>query len=190
MSAIDSLETMLHEELKDLYDAETRLTKALPKMIKKASDEGLRAALEAHLEETRTHVTRLEQAFELIGEPAKAKTCAAMKGLIEEGDEHLKEDYGSDALRDVAIVGAGQRVEHYEMAAYGNAIAHARQLGKGNVADLLEQTLAEEKAADEKLTEVGEPLNAAAVDGDDEEESGAPARGKANAPADHGKQAK
>lgn len=161
MPEIDSLETMLHEELKDLYDAEKRLTKALPKMIKKATSDELRAALEEHLTETETHVSRLEEAFELIGQPAKGKACAGMKGIIEEGAEHLAEEYGSDVLRDIAIVAAGQRVEHYEMAAYGNAIAYARQLGQTDVADLLDQTLAEEKAADEKLAEVGEPLNAA-----------------------------
>jgi ferritin-like metal-binding protein YciE len=173
MSTINSLEELLHDELKDLYDAEKRLTKAIPKMVKKATDENLSAALQAHLLETETHIERLERAFEILDEPASGKACAGIQGIIEEAGEHMSEEYGSDELLDVVIVASAQRAEHYEIAAYGNAIAHAKQLGMDDMAALLEETLNEEKAADEKLTQVGEPLNAAAQasgQADDDEE--------------------
>lgn len=165
MPTTDSIRTMIHNELKDLYDAEKRLTKALPKMIKNAESDALVSALEGHLEETETHVERLEQAFEMLGETPRAKTCAAMKGLVEEAAEHMAEDYATDTLKDIAIIGSGQRVEHYEMAAYGNVIAHAAAAGLNDIAELLQQTLDEEEAADEKLTEIGEPLNQEAASG-------------------------
>lgn len=156
MPAIDSLQTLLVEQLKDLYDVEKRLTKAIPKMIKKASNDELRSALESHLGETEEHVARLEQAFEQLGESAKAKACAGMRGLIEEGDEHMKEDYEDDGLLDATIIGAAQRVEHYEIAAYGTVLAHAKLLGLKGILNILGPTLDEEKAADEKLTEIAE----------------------------------
>src|SRR3954447_17221051 len=106
MPAIDSLQTLLVEQLKDVYDAEKRLTKALPKMMKKATHEELRSAIESHLAETEEHVNRLEQAFEALGENAKAKPCAGMRGLIEEGEEHVGEDYDDDGLRDAVIIGS------------------------------------------------------------------------------------
>jgi ferritin-like metal-binding protein YciE len=172
MPEINSLEMLLHDELKDLYDAEKRLIKAIPKMVKKATDENLIAALENHLGETETHVERLETAFEMLGKTAKAKACAGIQGIIEEASEHVSEDYGLDELLDVVIVAGAQRAEHYEIAAYGNAIAHAKAMGRNDIAGVLEETLEEEKAADEKLTEVGEPLNAAAQSaGGDESES-------------------
>src|SRR5262249_22747047 len=115
---IDSLETLLQEELKDIYDAEKRLTKAIPKMVKNASSGQLRAALEEYLEVTKGQVQRLEECFDLLGVPAKAKPCAGMKGLIEECDELLEQDLPEN-LMDVAIIGCAQRVEHYEMGAYG-----------------------------------------------------------------------
>jgi len=156
MSKIDSLDTLLVEQLRDLYDAERRLTKAIPKMVKAATSEDLSSALSNHLDETQKQVTRLEKAFEMLGEVPSAKACAGMKGIIEEGDEHVGEEYEEDSLRDAVIIGSAQRVEHYEMAAYGTAIAHARMLGRDDVADLLDQSLAEEKNADETLSEIAE----------------------------------
>jgi ferritin-like metal-binding protein YciE len=154
---VDSLETLLQEELKDIYDAEKRLTKAIPKLIKNASSGELRSALEEHLEVTKGQVQRLEEVFDLLGVPAKAKPCAGMKGLIEESDEVLEQGL-EDNLMDAAIIGCAQRVEHYEMAAYGTVRTMAERIGNSQVADLLEETLNEEKEADLKLTEVAEQL--------------------------------
>jgi ferritin-like metal-binding protein YciE len=156
MATIDSMTELLVNQLKDLYDAEKRLTKAIPKLAKKAANEELREALQNHLAETEDQVGRLEQAFEALGERAKGKPCAGMKGIIEEGDEHVGEDYDDEDLRDAVIIGSAQRVEHYEIAAYGTAIAHARLLQHDDVVSLLEQSLDEEKAADQKLTEIAE----------------------------------
>lgn len=154
---IDTLNTLLDEELKDIYDAEKRLVRALPKMAKAASTEALRTALEEQLEVTKGHVQRLEQAFELLEMPAKGKTCVGMKGLIDEGEEVLDQDASAE-LRDAAMIGAAQRVEHYEIAAYGTARTFAQQLGNDKVAALLEATLNEEKEADQKLTEISMQL--------------------------------
>ena len=151
---IDSLTTLLEEELKDIYDAEKRLVRALPKMAKAASSPELRQALQEHLDVTKGQVERLEQAFELLGKPAKAKTCNGMKGLIQEGDEVGEENFTEDALKDAALIGAAQRVEHYEIAAYGTARALAERIGNSEIADLLESTLNEEKEADEMLTSI------------------------------------
>ena len=173
MATVDSLKTLLVEQMKDLYDAEKRLTKAIPKLAKASTNEALQAALEEHLAETKNQVSRLEQVFELLDERPKAKPCEGMKGLIEEGDEHAKEDYDDDDLRDAIIIGSAQRVEHYEIAGYGTAIAHARLLGLDEVVELLEETLAEEKAADQKLTEVAESVvNLEAASQDEEEDEG------------------
>jgi ferritin-like metal-binding protein YciE len=174
MARIDSLRSLLIQQLRDLYDAEKRLTKAIPKLVKAATADDLSSALEEHLGQTEEHVSRLEQAFNVIGEPAKGKECAGIKGIIEEGDEHVGEEFGDDGLRDATIIGAAQRVEHYEMAAYGTAIAHARLLGLDQVVELLEETLGEEKAADEKLTEVAETVvnPDAASTADEESEEG------------------
>jgi ferritin-like metal-binding protein YciE len=171
MATIDSMTELLVDQLKDLYDAEKRLTKAIPKLAKKASNDQLRSALQEHLEETEQQVTRLEEAFEHLGESAKAKPCAGMRGIIEEGDEHVGEDYDDDDLRDAVIIGAAQRVEHYEIAAYGTAIAHAKLLGHDDVVELLVQSLDEEKAADEKLTEIAEGVVNIEAASDDEAES-------------------
>ena len=174
MASIDSMKSLLVDELRDIYDAEKRLTKAIPKLAKKATNDQLRTALEEHLEETEQQVQRLEQAFEHLGERAKAKPCAGMRGIIEEGDEHVGEDYEDDDLRDAVIIGSAQRVEHYEIAAYGTAIAHARLLEQEDVAELLEENLGEEKAADEKLTEIAETvvnLEAANQEESEEDES-------------------
>jgi ferritin-like metal-binding protein YciE len=169
MATIDSLKSLLLEQVKDLYDAEKRLTKAIPKLVKASTNEALSTALEEHLGETETQVARLEQVFELLDERPKSKPCEGMKGLIAEGDEHAKEDYDDDDLRDAIIIGSAQRVEHYEIAGYGTAIAHARLLGLEDVVDLLEATLAEEKAADQKLTEVAETVVNLEAAADDEE---------------------
>jgi len=161
MSA-ESLKKLLIEELQDLYDAEKRLVKALPKMAKAVQDEDLKAGLNEHLEETKAHVTRLERAFKLLDETAKGKTCPAMKGLIEEGEEALSEKDAS-AVRDAQIIGSAQRIEHYEMAAYGTARLLAGAVGENDVAELLQSTLDEEGAADEKLTNFSVVVNEAAL---------------------------
>jgi ferritin-like metal-binding protein YciE len=180
MATIDSMTELFVDQLKDIYDAENRLTKAIPKLAKKAKNEDLRAALQEHMQETEEHVARLEQAFQQMGEKAKAKPCPGMKGIIEEGNEHVGEDYDDDDLRDAVIIGSAQRVEHYEMAAYGTAIAHARLLELDEIVNLLEQTLEEEKAADAKLSEIAESvvnLEAADESDEDQEEEDRPQRG-------------
>ena len=167
----EGLKELYIDELKDLYNAENQLVKALPKMAKAASNEQLREAFESHLEQTRGHVARLEQAFQLLDEKAKGKPCAAMKGLIEEGKETIEEDF-SGGLMDSAIICAAQKVEHYEISGYGTLSAWARALGLDNVAGLLEETLAEEKEADEKLTQVaGDVLAETSETSEEEEES-------------------
>ncbi len=154
---MESIRELLVDEMKDLYDAEKQLVKALPKMVKASSNQELSEAFENHLEETRGHVQRLEQAFELMGEKPKSKPCAAMKGLIEEAGEQLKEGLEGPLL-DSAIICAAQKVEHYEISGYGTLSAWAKSIGLDEVAELLDQTLAEEKAADDKLTDVGETV--------------------------------
>jgi ferritin-like metal-binding protein YciE len=150
---INDVETLLQEELKDIYDAEKRLVRAIPKMAKAASSEELQSALREHLDVTKNQVSRLEQVFELLGVPAKGKACAGMKGIIEEGEEVMDQD-GDENLLDAAIAGAAQRVEHYEMAAYAAARTLAEQIGNSEVVDLLQQTWDEEREADEKLAEI------------------------------------
>mgnify|MGYP000393559708 CR=1 FL=1 len=165
-----SLHDLLVAELKDLYSAETQLTKALPKMAKEAQSESLREAIESHLTETETQIERLDQIFEMLDIKPGRKKCKAMEGLIEEAEEHASE--AEDAVKDAAIIASAQRVEHYEMAGYGCARTFARLLGLDDVAELLQQTLEEEAAADEKLTEVamsGANQEAAAADTSDEE---------------------
>ncbi len=180
---MESLRDVLIEELKDLYDAEKQLVKALPKMAKAASNEELKEAFESHLEETKGHVERLEQAFQLLEQKAKSKPCEAMKGLISEAQETMQEDF-SEPLLDSAIICAAQKVEHYEIAGYGTLCAWARSMSLDDVADLLEQTLAEEKAADEKLTEVAGNVmsEAAAAESSAEEEEEGETVGAGSAP--------
>ena len=183
MARIDSLRTLLIEQLRDLYDAEKRLTKAIPKLMKESSSDELTSALETHLGETENQVSRLERAFQALGETAKGKECKGIKGIIEEGDEHVGEDFADDGLKDATIIGAAQRVEHYEIAGYGTAIAHARLLGQDEVVQLLEETLDEEKAADEKLTELAEQIvNPDAASDEDEEETDREMAGVAASP--------
>ena len=153
-----SLQDLYLDELRDLYNAETQLVKALPKMAKAAGDDQLREAFEEHLRQTSEHVSRLEQIFEQLGEKASGKKCLGMEGLVKEGSEAMKEDY-SEEVKDAAIIGSAQRVEHYEMAGYGTARAFAELLGEEQHVSLLEQTLEEEQQADEKLTQLAEQIN-------------------------------
>jgi ferritin-like metal-binding protein YciE len=143
------------DELRDAYDAEKQLVKALPKMAKAAESTELRQAFVDHLEETNGHVTKLEQVFASLDERAKGKHCDGIAGILEEGKSTMEEDY-EGATMDAALIASAQRVEHYEMAAYGTLVAWAKGMGHTEAADLLQQILDEEKAADEKLTEVAE----------------------------------
>ena len=145
-------ETFL-EELADIYDAEKQLVKALPRMAKAAQNQQLREGFEQHLQETEEHVERLEQVFDNFGEKAKSKKCKAMMGLLEEGEELVREKSG-----DAALICAAQKVEHYEIAAYGSLKSWARMLQEEDSAELLEETLEEEKSTDDKLTEVAESV--------------------------------
>jgi ferritin-like metal-binding protein YciE len=170
------------EELRDTYDAEKQLIKALPKLAKAATSAELRSAFETHLEETRGHVERLEQVFESLEEKVKGKHCDGIAGIIEEGKSIMEEDF-DEAAMDACLIAAGQRAEHYEMAAYGTLVAWARAMGHTEAADLLQETLDEEKAADEKLTTIAEGgINQEAAEnahpsGEEEEEEERPARG-------------
>lgn len=150
---LDSLETLFVHELKDLLSAEKQLVKALPKMAKGAASDTLRGAFEEHLEQTKGHVERLEKIFSMIDKAARAEHCKAMEGLIAEGSDLLEEE-GEDAVKDAALIAAAQRVEHYEISAYGSARTLAELLGLDKAAKLLQQTLDEEKETDEKLTEL------------------------------------
>jgi len=142
-------------ELRDSYDAEKQLVKALPKLAKAASADGLREAFEAHLAETRDQVTRLEQVFASLDEKVRGKHCDGIAGIIEEGSSIMEEDFDESTM-DACLIAAGQRAEHYEIAAYGSLVAWAKSLGHDEAAELLEQTLEEEKAADDKLSALAE----------------------------------
>jgi len=152
---LESLQDLLVDQLKDLYSAENQLVKALPKMAKAATSEELRSGFEQHLEETKNQVSRLEQICEELGVTPKGKKCAAMEGLIQEGKELMEED-AEPAVMDAGLIAAAQKVEHYEMASYGTARTWAQQLGLEEAATLLEETYEEEKATDEKLTQLAE----------------------------------
>jgi ferritin-like metal-binding protein YciE len=151
MNANKSLKDLFLDELQDIYDAENRIVKALPKLVKAATDSDLKAAFESHLEETKGQVTRLEEAFRSIGEKAKAKECKATVGLLAEGDEIASDFKGSPAIN-AALISAGQKVEHYEIASYGCLVEWAEALGYSEAAELLDETLDEEKEANKKLT--------------------------------------
>lgn len=157
MESENGLEQLFMEEMADIYDAEQQLTKALPEMVKSAHDEELKEGLESHLEETREHVKRLEQVAKTLGTDLKRQTCQAMKGLVEEAKEIIEENEDSSALDD-ALIAAAQKVEHYEIATYGTLCAWAERLGYDEPVQLLEQTLDEEKAADDKLTAAAESI--------------------------------
>jgi ferritin-like metal-binding protein YciE len=153
MAETKTLHDAFIDELRDSYDAEKQLTKALPKMAKAATSEELREAFESHLKETQEHVTRLEQVFASIGEKVQGKHCDGIAGIIEEGKNAMEEDF-DEATMDSCLIAGGQRAEHYEIAAYGNLIAWAEAMGHDEAVTLLQETLEEEKAADEKLTSI------------------------------------
>jgi ferritin-like metal-binding protein YciE len=183
--SLDTMHDLMIEELKDLYSAETQLVKALPKMAKGATTPNLRTAFENHLAETREQVSRLDQIFELLGTSPKGKKCKGMEGLLEEGSE-MVDEAGDDTVRDAGIIAAAQRVEHYEIAAYGSTLAFATLMGHSEIAELLEMTLNEEKAADELLSSIAESeVNSAApgMDDDDEESDDDAAGDEAKAPS-------
>jgi len=157
-----SLEKLYVDELKDLFSAEKQLTRALPKMAKAASSEQLRKGFEEHLEQTQGHIERLEEIFTMLNAKAGGKKCVGMEGIIQEGAEVMAEAYEDDVM-DAALISAAQRVEHYEIAAYGTVCAYADLLGESEHAELLRQTLEEEKETDEKLTELSKKINVAAT---------------------------
>lgn len=171
MPEMTTLHDALVDEIKDLYSAEKQLVRALPKMAKNASSDELRDALESHLEETENHVSRIEQAFELLDMKPKAKHCVGIAGIIEEASEVLQED-AEDSVMDALIIAGGQRAEHYEIGAYGTVVAWAEALELNEIAELMRQTLDEEKAADKKLSELAEAgINDAATAGAEDQES-------------------
>jgi ferritin-like metal-binding protein YciE len=178
-----ALKELYIDELKDIYNAENQLVKALPKMAKAANSEELRTGFEEHLEQTRGHVQRLEQIFKELGEKPSGKKCKGMEGLVAEGQEMMGEDFEDDVM-DAALISAAQRVEHYEIAAYGTVRTYAELLGEDSAVQLLEQTLEEEKETDQKLTDMASEINVRAMgkgseESSSEDEEGAPARKKA-----------
>jgi len=184
MADAGTLHDAFIDELRDTYDAEKQLLKALPKMAKAASSPELKAAFESHLEETRGQVQRLEQVFETLDEPVKGKHCDGIAGIIEEGKSIMEEDF-DDATMDACLIAGGQRAEHYEMAAYGTLVAWAQAMGHNEAAMLLQENLDEEKAADEKLSDLAEGgINQEAADiahpadEDEEEEDRRPAKSR------------
>jgi len=175
MADLNTLRDLFEDELKDMYDAEKQILKALPKVIKAVNDDELRSALSAHLNETRGQVDRLEQIFEAIDVKPKGKRCAGMAGILEEGSDLLDED-GSEGVLDAAFIAGCQRVEHYEITAYGSLMAWAKQLGYRDALNLLKANEQEEKAADAKLSRIAESgvnrLAAAGTEADEEEAEG------------------
>jgi ferritin-like metal-binding protein YciE len=175
---MEALQKLLMHELCDLYDAEQQIVKALPKLIQNATSPELKEALQEHLDVTQKQVQRLDDAFTALGEKREQQKCKGMAGLIAEGEDLLKEDF-EDSTKDAGIIGAAQRVEHYEIAAYGTARTLAQTLGNNEVADLLEETLDEEKEADQLLTQIAESsINTEAAS---EEEDAGRSRGRAGA---------
>jgi len=168
MSA-SNLRELLIEELKDIYDAEQRITKALPKMAKAADSQELKTAFQEHLRQTEQQIKRLEQVFDELDEPAKRKECKAMVGLLEEGEELMDEEDNPSDVLDAGLITAAQKVEHYEMAAYGSLRTWADLLGESKVVNLLQTTLDEEGDTDKKLTEIAQSLNIEAIQGEDED---------------------
>jgi len=152
---LNTLDDLFAVQIEDLYDAEQRLTKALPKMAEAATNARLKSAFQEHLRETEQHVTRLEKVFKILGITAQRETCEAMKGLIAEGEEVINAD-GNPDVKDAALIAAAQRVEHYEIAGYGTVRTYAKQLGQEEIARILQQTLDEESARNEKLTKIAE----------------------------------
>ena len=165
-----ALKELYIDELKDIYNAENQLVKALPKMAKAANSGELRTGFEEHLEQTRGHVQRLEQIFKELGEKPSGKKCKGMEGLVAEGQEMMGEDFEDDVM-DAALISAPQRVEHYEIAAYGTVRTYAELLGEDTAVQLLEQTLEEEKETDQKLTDMASEINVKALGEGSEEGS-------------------
>ena len=155
---LENLQQLFVQELRDLYDAETQITDALPKMIEAAHYDQLKNALQEHLDVTRQQIDRLDQIFDILGEDASGQTCKGMKGVIKEGDEIISQG-GDNATVDAGIISAAQRVEHYEMAGYGTVRTYAELLGQQEIAQLLQETLDEEKEADETLTQIARSVN-------------------------------
>lgn len=165
MPRLESLQDLLVQELHDIYNAENQITKALPKMAKAATSPELQRAFQEHLQQTEGQIKRLEQAFNLMGEPVKGKRCEGMAGIIEEGKETLEED-AEDSVRDAALIAAAQKVEHYEIASYGCVATYADMLGLDDVAQLLRATLGEEEETDQHLSDLAESvINAEAAAG-------------------------
>jgi ferritin-like metal-binding protein YciE len=156
---LNSLHELFVEQLKDLYDAEHQLIKALPKLAKASSSEELRNAFQEHLEKTEQHAQRIEQIFDAMGQTAKAQKCKGMEGLVKEGSEIIKEEDVEDEVKDAGLIAAAQRVEHYEIAGYGTVRTYANLLGESEAANLLQQTLEEEKEADQTLNQIAEQIN-------------------------------
>ena len=167
--AIKTAHDFFVDELKDIYSAEKQAIRAYPKLAKAVSSPQLKEALQTHLEETKGQVERLDQVFEILEKRASGKTCEAMKGLVEESSEAL-EEIEKGPILDAALIACGQRMEHYEMAAYGTVVALAKAMGQDDIAQLLSQTLEEEKATDQKLTQISESVNKEAIGGEEEEE--------------------
>jgi ferritin-like metal-binding protein YciE len=168
--SLTSLADLFLTELKDIYDAEKQILKALPKMAKATESEELRAAIDEHHTVTEKQVERLEQVFEMLGKPARGKKCAAMVGLLKEGSELLKEE-AEPAVLDAAIIAAAQKVEHYEIASYGTLATFAKILGYHDAKELLGQTLDEEKETDENLTNLAARINYDAADQEEKEDA-------------------
>ena len=161
--SLDSLDNLFLEELKDIYHAEKQLTRALPRMAKAAESPDLQQAFTTHLKETEGQIQRLEKIFKALGQPARGKRCKGMEGLVEEGKEKMEED-GEPPVLDAALIASAQKIEHYEIAAYGCLRTYSELLGMDEVGQLLQQTLEEEEATDKKLTQLGESgINEAAV---------------------------
>jgi ferritin-like metal-binding protein YciE len=172
---MNRLKHLYIEELKDIYSAENQLVKALPKMAKASTSEDLREGFEEHLEQTKEHVARLETIFKGLGESPKGKKCKGMEGLISEGSEMIEEDPAAEEL-DAGLISAAQRVEHYEIAAYGCVSTYAKLMGEEEAVSLLRQTLEEEKETDQRLTQMAEEINLEAARSGDSEQEDTPSR--------------
>lgn len=181
MPGLETLQDLLVHELQDLYNAENQILKALPRMAKKASSDALREAFEEHLGQTEMQAQRIERALSLLDAPVRGKTCEGMQGIIEEGKKLMEEDSSED-VRDAGLIAAAQKVEHYEIAAYGSVKAWAELLGQDEITALMEETLEEEETTDRKLSELAESMvNAEAAmgsDGDSEEDEGSEEAGE------------
>lgn len=170
MPELSTLKDLFVKELRDIYDAEKQITKALPKMAKSAESDELRSAFEEHREQTIGQIERLEQVFDLIGERARSVPCKGMRGIIEEGSEISQQD-GESAVLDAGLIGAAQKVEHYEIATYGTLVTYAKLMGNDQAAELLGETLDEEKETDQRLTELAEGFVNPQAEHEDEEAS-------------------